>query len=60
MQTVNGLVEVVADGIQFFFQRDHVCQKVVDALVTVIDVDGLAEDGFANVFREFAAGGLPE
>jgi len=57
---MDGLVEVVADGVEFFFQEEHVCEVVVDALVPVTDVDGLAEDGFANVFGEFAAGGLPE
>lgn len=58
MEAVDGLVEVVADVVEFFAEFHHVGQKVIDGLVAVAFDDGLSQQDLAAVLAEGAGGGL--
>jgi hypothetical protein len=60
MQSADGLIEIYSDRIEFFAQGDHVCQKVIDALIPIANADGLIERYPTHVIAEVTAGGLPE
>ena len=58
VETVDGLVEVLADLVEFFLELEHVGEVVVDGLVAVAFDDGFTQEDFAAVFAEGGGGGL--
>jgi hypothetical protein len=60
VQPVDGLVKIVADGVELLSERDHIGQKVIYALVPVPDVDRLVERDPSYVIPEILARCLPE
>jgi hypothetical protein len=60
VQAVDGLIEVGADRVEFLPERDHIGQKIIDALIPVPDADRLVERDAADIVAEVAAGCLLE
>jgi hypothetical protein len=60
MQSMDGLIEIDPNRIELLSEGNHICQKVIDALVPVLDVDGLIERYPAHVIAEVPTSGLPE
>lgn len=58
VQAFDELIVIVADGIEFLTEPDQFCHTVIEGLVTIGYFDRFIQQCFANVFAEFAAGGL--
>lgn len=58
-ELTDGLVKVVADGLEFGLQEEHTFLEIVQGLVAIVPHEGVAEHGLSHIFAGRLAGGLP-